>query len=871
MKIIKHIFRTKNKGAALVIVLSVVVVMSAIVLGLAVAMRMERQAAHFYAERARADLLAREGIEYVKSSIKEATDTSVSGYRWTTSPGQIITNSSLANGVVALYSGTAASTDTNAPDLNRIVRTDDRLTAITGEVQGSTNVMRVAWIYVYKDGTHTLTTNAYNATNPIIGRFAYWADDESSRIDLNTAWKRIGNPNSVNHPSRVNLLAITNLTEVGADLIHDAATNVPFNTPDEARRLAAVSDIISSNRFFLSHHAFSSALNPWGNPKLILTTQKTNLPPEILALGSAATNYYLDVVKTDNADPGWYSELDSVKVIAQLNKLYALLSTNSWPIFSNNFVSKYSELNRAQLALDILEYVRSAESARNVVLPLRLRYANGTYTITGITDPQYTNTIIGSTRRPMVDEVAFWMGPIQNGANANLKTVTYKLKVEVCLPKVFGINLPELFSKNEDMNVSVLYPIVVGGVTNSSYYMSLSFSPEQDKFISANTVQSEDVNNVYVVQTWTGTKNFNLANIANPPSTFTNRPTTVYSRIQFGAGNGEPPEGAGTGLSTTFWDIAPSPIGQGPDSTYLAANIRVPVDGEGVSESLISSAQASDPRVNKYRDSWTNAPNTLGSANIKVLMSGIDPPQDSTTVNVPADVTQVSDASMYKPAPRGSTNTGRLNSLAELGYIGTGVGASIPWRSIRLQPTPSSQTIPDWALLELFSAPFSTNNGTLYTPKPNSFAGRVNINSRMMPFTNMSRMLPIQALFKDSTNDPTFSNNKMAAVITNIMTRQYAAGGRNFGGTNGFLTAAEMIEIRGFADEGETSEKRLFGIVDLASVQGSVFRIYSIGQSLKQMPNGSISVQAEKSAMAIVERSPTDGSLRTVYWKIPPL
>ena len=58
--------------------------------------------------------------------------------------------------------------------------------------------MPVKWLYVLKDGTITapsavanvgtqVTVGVASATNPIVGRIAYWTDDETSKVNINTA------------------------------------------------------------------------------------------------------------------------------------------------------------------------------------------------------------------------------------------------------------------------------------------------------------------------------------------------------------------------------------------------------------------------------------------------------------------------------------------------------------------------------------------------------------------------------------------------------------------------------------------------------------------------------------------------------------
>lgn len=841
-----------QQAMSLVIVLSVLVVLSALVVALTIAMRMERQAAHYFVQRSSADLLAREGVESAKAAIREATVGA--DLLWVTMPGAIYsaTNSFAAGGgrMVALHSGFASPSDTEAPDLDRLVRSDDSLTLITGSTTQS-NPMRVAWVYVRQDGSreYTSTPNTNNKANPIVGRFAYWADDESARLDLNTAWKRSGNTNSVNHPTKVNLLAIPGLSEAMADTIHEVATNTAFNSPDEARRIPSIAGLVSSNRFSLSHYAFSSTLNPWGNPKIYLTTSSNNLPEEVRTR-TDYTNYFLDV-RDNNADPGIYAGMNSAKVLQQLARLQSLLGTNQFPYSTDTFASKYSALTRAQIALDILEYVRSAESTNKVVFPLRVRYdtAAGAFTFSGVTGAT-DDILVGSSRRPMFTEIAIKGGPLTTNNLTQKLQIAYEVQLEVCIPKSYGLSVADLAGGR--IGVSSYYPSVLTNASETWGPGIATATIGSDSSIQAN----EDDKYIYLVVKQSVTKTSQMTNTgASDYGLFTNAPTKFWVRPSM-----LPPAGAlQNGMGQPFWDIAPA-------AGYTVAGYTNYLAEVFVSDTL--SSQVSDPRVNKYKASWVpNLPRTFGAKNHNWTASvAADPPQDR-------EGGVVSDASFRVPPPSGypSNSQGVVQSVAELGYIPSGIAANVPWRTLRFQPTPGSSRLPDWVLADVFTAPyFPTNNSELYTPRASAVAGRVNLNTRLQPFDTNGRSLPILALFKDATNDSSFSETLVSTAVDNIMSRTYVSGGQNLGGTNGFVSVGELAEIAGLADAGESSERRLQGVLDLATVQGNVFRVYSVGQSLQQTPSGKLVSQAEKMVVAIVERL-SDGTLRTLYWRVVPI
>jgi hypothetical protein len=442
----------------------------------------------------------------------------------------------------------------------------------------------------------------------------------------------------------------------------------------------------------------------------------------------------------------------------------------------------------------------------------------------------------------MISEVGVWCSPITT--NAGKRVVSITAKAEICIPQKYG--LPATVVTGKDIASQIYFPnpddindtnaivgpgTLFGNATTSTTEGSYTF-----------VTYSRQVNNIPV------------------PATFARRPTLAYARLVLNVGA----DGTGNGqLATPFWDLAP--VAHFPAATNLfplaaSTGISLPVDAEGVAVASIQSAQVSDPRINKYQTNWEAGANTFGLKNVNwQRVVSASPPQDT-------DGGAISDASMEMPLP-----ASKVSSVAELGRIPTGTALNVPWRTIRFQPTPSSTNLPDWVLCDLFMAPyFPTNNSALYTPRPNAVAGRVNLNTRLQPFDTEGRVLPISALFKDATNAPTFTPALIAQAVTNIAQRTYATGGKNLGGTNGFLSVGELAEIAGVADSGESSERRLLGVFDLATVQGNVFRVYSLGQALQQTKAGKLVPQAEKLVVAIIERL-DDGTLRTLYWRVVPM
>jgi uncharacterized protein (TIGR02600 family) len=276
--------QNSQRGAALVIALSTIVLVTVLVLSLFLSVTSERTESAAAANQGDAERLASGVVDLVKSTITQATtgyksnastgapdtsspvawasqpglirtwDTSGNAYRsyrlyssgniTVTTQGDLVTdttdltnwksgapanagsynalwcdlNAPAANASNGLtYPIVTPPSDTksgsNATDTINGVPTDDPATVLQEGVQGfsiksppgytSGNAsavnnpapMPVKWLYVLQDGSYVSPTGTgSNATvagatqaNPIIGRVAYWTDDETSKVNINTA------------------------------------------------------------------------------------------------------------------------------------------------------------------------------------------------------------------------------------------------------------------------------------------------------------------------------------------------------------------------------------------------------------------------------------------------------------------------------------------------------------------------------------------------------------------------------------------------------------------------------------------------------------------------------------------------------------
>ena len=234
-------------GAALVVTLAMLVLLLGLAVGLFLTANSELRSASLYKNSQGVRELADSAVNLVMVQIKDATTANATNApdarsTWASQPGMIRTYGSSTNAATSykLYSWSdprvsgddttsvpagwydtpALYTDLNEPvpdsqnpsDTNAyrypiayppITETNAPLgysvtgapTATNGAFTNSIP-MPVQWLYMLKDGTavyptsasgNTATISGASAANPIVARVAYWTDDETSKVNLNTA------------------------------------------------------------------------------------------------------------------------------------------------------------------------------------------------------------------------------------------------------------------------------------------------------------------------------------------------------------------------------------------------------------------------------------------------------------------------------------------------------------------------------------------------------------------------------------------------------------------------------------------------------------------------------------------------------------
>lgn len=233
-----------SRGVALVIVLAIIVLVLGLSVGFLARVSTERASAKGYASAVEAKLLANSAVQIVQGQIDAAT-TQGTAVAWSSQPGLIRTynNSGTPEKSYKLYSSDAMQsagaldpatetaalagwfntpalfTDINAPVDSRFTGTPDAWPILdpsslagnstttppqgfsitgapTGAYQGVTNAapMPVRWLYVLQNGQVVSPTGSGNTAtvagadqSPIVGRIAFWTDDETCKVNVNTA------------------------------------------------------------------------------------------------------------------------------------------------------------------------------------------------------------------------------------------------------------------------------------------------------------------------------------------------------------------------------------------------------------------------------------------------------------------------------------------------------------------------------------------------------------------------------------------------------------------------------------------------------------------------------------------------------------
>lgn len=280
-----------EEGVALVITLAIVVIATILVVGFATSMRTERQASASMANNEISGLLAQTAVAHAISILDKNIPQPVPPGASTSNPTNWITNP----GLLTTIQGTSAPVQiplSSDPSPGYAATNQDaelNIPQLSGSgftILPTSAPMRVAWVPVLKS-----PGQASGLSNQITGRYGFWVDDESAKINLNTAY---GKPASLDftkltpgtitvgaetfplgHPSSVNLNVLGNNIDLPG-----LATAV-----DRRSGLSSIDDIqaqitgggsrafLDANKFFLTAFSRDPEFNVFGKSRIYLFKQ----------------------------------------------------------------------------------------------------------------------------------------------------------------------------------------------------------------------------------------------------------------------------------------------------------------------------------------------------------------------------------------------------------------------------------------------------------------------------------------------------------------------------------------------------------------------------------------------------------------------
>lgn len=796
-------------GSALVITLLVLVLLAVAVLAFFVKSQSSMQTSRSQTEAFSADQYALDGLNHATGLLRYATGST--NTQWASQPGRITRIGTSSNEIVNLHSG-LASMSINGVNLNSPLVQNPSEGVVSYD---ASQKMPLSWINIREDGSRTVS-DSYDATNRVVGRYAFWVDDNSSRVNINTAWTKDSvNTNSVSHPSRVSLQrAFPRFSSADVETVSNWRASQRFNSPMDILRAfgsnaASYSGAVREAGFWTTHASSSPRAETtyWGAPKIVLTTKA-----EWAKDDGGNQRPYLDI-----SDYG----VTSLKYKETVEMLKEYLSRTDWPGFAQkSFQQKYygdDALLLEQAAVNIIEYVRARESSDTLMKPARKRMGTTNFTAQG------------ATRRFRLVEAGFW----RNQANPTSGAIYFVLH----LPKNGGLT--------EYTMTGWRFQIIRGLLKDDLNIPPIDFS--QGKYV------------------------------------LISRPCTV------------PVTGAIYDCCLKFFDASGEMFDTYPTSASASNSNRIAfpvttlpvVAGSNPDITQIQTIHTYDPFVAEAGDWSAPDANRFANLNIEATMRqsmGLGNPPSDFSKGQDLDASgNLTDEGCIIPPPSGTegNTAGRVESLAELGHVQMGTTspgiASAPFRTLRFQPRHPSATahldgLPDWLLLDLFALPKMPGaSGPETLISQTGDPGKVNVNNTIEPFSDLKRTQALEALFDGIFAFGDESTREL--MMTNIIKRTPSNSSLAKGILNGaepYRSVGELVEIKGVADAGEASEKRLNEIIDLVSTQGNIFSVYVVGESVVQKSDGTIVPRAEARRLFMVaRRTDNDGDYFEVILNKP--
>lgn len=321
-----------ERGVALLLTLAIITLVTLLLIAFAVSMRVENSASKNFNDFIKAREIALGAIDQAVATIRQATP-----QRTENASGTSISNYVTFAGAVYDYDGMTMTPkplfSQNTTDMTNL-NSGFWITG-TGEFTvASASQINVGWIYIAEDGSLNPPTTL---TKPLVGRFAFWVDDEASKINLDTAGQPTASPDAIGYSGQneVDLTKLLTDPFAFAGAIASGRSPNPYTTIEEVKRanVGINAAVFDANRFSVTTYsddanypAYTDDLDAFGRPRLVVST--LNNPRDINGSGGGGTN---------NA----FAHLEG----AVLTKLYG-----------ENFKNKYNDNGVKQIVANIIAY-----------------------------------------------------------------------------------------------------------------------------------------------------------------------------------------------------------------------------------------------------------------------------------------------------------------------------------------------------------------------------------------------------------------------------------------------------------------------------------------------------------------------------------
>ena len=347
--------KNTEDGAALIITLLIVVLLATISVSFFSTTRTEQTATRNYTSKTQAEQFATMATQQAMAKIQKGfTVNGTATTVITTQPGAIrqfiFSNGTItSNTTVELFSGTGNATSNGTANLNNLKNPGNATSSATSN----------QW---------TITGNASEAINipleeirdsagKLVGRIAYYADDEGTKLNLNAA---IGDRTTLNVGSSRSL-SLSSLASAS-----EAANFTKVVEGNATSNATATADMKNWSQFFRAEQILGAVSGfTLGNIPSISTAQ---VQVDTAMLGSNSTSRDYHVKRTPWGTPRLFINdlpTDSANVTASVNAIYnALSDTRLRDIYGSTFANKYTDEGVKQIAANLLQ-ARNSNTLNN--------------------------------------------------------------------------------------------------------------------------------------------------------------------------------------------------------------------------------------------------------------------------------------------------------------------------------------------------------------------------------------------------------------------------------------------------------------------------------------------------------------------------